>query len=247
MRRTRCGKFWPHGCSITSRTDIGWNRRAKYFATAGFWGDRGRVETKKAQYAPERSEGDFLNFRVNARAVLELGSELISSDIIAFYELIKNAFDAGSKSGADIRFRIAMRRNTYLRLRGDALTSLSTKASKAERAEQLSDLISRTTSKIDPAVGEETVSKFAAAIEGATDMEDFLVRLDACYDEHNSIEVSDAGSGMSIPEITNNFLTLGTPARKREVEQILKQGGSKAPLGEKGIGRLSAMRLGHLL
>jgi len=39
-----------------------------------------------------------LSFRVNARAVLELGSELVSSGIIAFYELIKNAFDAGSKS-----------------------------------------------------------------------------------------------------------------------------------------------------
>lgn len=188
-----------------------------------------------------------MNFRVSARAVLELGSELISSDIIAFYELIKNAFDAGSKSGADIRFRVAMRRNIYLRLRGDALTFLSAKASKAERAEQLSDLISRTKSKIDPAVGEETASKFAAAIENASDIENFVVCLDACYDKHNSIEVSDAGSGMSIPEIANNFLTLGTPARKREVEQILKRGGSKTPLGEKGIGRLSAMRLGNLL
>jgi len=36
-------------------------------------------------------------FKVNARTVLELGSELISSDIIAFYELIKNAFDAKSE------------------------------------------------------------------------------------------------------------------------------------------------------
>jgi hypothetical protein len=35
-----------------------------------------------------------LVFRVNARTVLELGSELISSDIIAFYELIKNVADA---------------------------------------------------------------------------------------------------------------------------------------------------------
>lgn len=43
--------------------------------------------------------------------MLELGSELISSDIITFYELIKNAFDAGSRTGADIRFQIAMRRN----------------------------------------------------------------------------------------------------------------------------------------
>jgi signal transduction histidine kinase len=188
-----------------------------------------------------------LNFRVNARAVLELGSELISSDIIAFYELIKNAFDAGSKGGADIRFRIAMRRNDYVRIRDDANAVSRQKASKSERAEQLADLIARAKAKINPAVGGDTASKFSTVIGTATDLEDFVRRLDTCYDEYNSIEVSDAGSGMSISEITNNFLTLGTPARKREVDRILSQGGSKTPLGEKGIGRLSAMRLGHLL
>lgn len=34
-------------------------------------------------------------FRVTARTILQLGAELISSDAVAFYELIKNAFDAG--------------------------------------------------------------------------------------------------------------------------------------------------------
>jgi hypothetical protein len=62
-----------------------------------------------------------LGFRVNARTVLELGSELISSDIIAFYELIKNAFDAGSTTGAVISFDIVLRRNAYLKLRKRAL------------------------------------------------------------------------------------------------------------------------------
>src|ERR1035441_1565840 len=36
-------------------------------------------------------------FRVAARTVLQLGAELISSDGVAFYELIKNAFDARTK------------------------------------------------------------------------------------------------------------------------------------------------------
>lgn len=56
-------------------------------------------------------------FKITARTVLELGSELISSDIIAFYELIKNGFDAGTASGVEVRFDVALRRNTYLRLR----------------------------------------------------------------------------------------------------------------------------------
>ena len=42
-------------------------------------------------------------FKIAARTILHLGAELISSDAIAFYELIKNAFDAGSK-----RVRIAV-------------------------------------------------------------------------------------------------------------------------------------------
>jgi hypothetical protein len=38
-----------------------------------------------------------MHFKITARTILQLGAELISSDAIAFYELIKNAFDAKSK------------------------------------------------------------------------------------------------------------------------------------------------------
>src|SRR3954453_5081401 len=54
-------------------------------------------------------------FRITARTVLELGSELISSDIIAFYELIKNGFDAGTNTGVEVRFDIVLSRKRYLR------------------------------------------------------------------------------------------------------------------------------------
>src|SRR5262245_2808241 len=49
-----------------------------------------------------------MSFRVMARTVLHLGAELIGSDGIAFYELIKNAFDAGSpRVDIDVVIRIA--------------------------------------------------------------------------------------------------------------------------------------------
>ena len=51
-------------------------------------------------------------FKVAARAVLELGAELISSDDIAIYELVKNAFDAGSED-VSIDFTVLMRRTDY--------------------------------------------------------------------------------------------------------------------------------------
>ena len=59
-------------------------------------------------------------FKITARTVLELGSELISSDIIAFYEMIKNGVDAGTTNGVEVRFNILLRRNAYLALRSRA-------------------------------------------------------------------------------------------------------------------------------
>lgn len=193
-----------------------------------------------------------MNFRVSARTVLELGSELISSDIIAFYELIKNAFDAGSKTGAEVRFHVVLRRNSYLRIRNDALKLIPTEDEDEDEdeeswADQRSELLERVVGKLAPVTASETVAEITNGLRKAADSSDFVSRLDRFYDDKNWIEIVDAGSGMSSTEISSNFLTLGTPARKREVEKILAAGGTKTPLGEKGIGRLSAMRLGHRL
>jgi len=43
-------------------------------------------------------EPQFYAFKAKARIISEIGDELISSDAIALYELIKNAYDAGSTS-----------------------------------------------------------------------------------------------------------------------------------------------------
>jgi hypothetical protein len=52
---------------------------------------------------------------------------------------------------------------------------------------------------------------------------------------------------MSLQDLRDNYLVIGTPSRKRAVEAAV-QTASQAPcLGEKGIGRLSAMRLGERL
>ena len=51
-------------------------------------------------------------FNVNARVLLELGGELISSDAIAIYELVKNAKDARSKEVA-IRVSIAITKSGF--------------------------------------------------------------------------------------------------------------------------------------
>lgn len=195
-------------------------------------------------------------FRVSARTVLELGSELISSDIIAFYELIKNAFDARSRSGADVYFRIALRRNEYLRIRERALgiaatvevsEGLNRKEAAAARTKHVAELVESVRSKLDLSVAPETREQVMQTLASAGDIDEFVELLDGCYENFNSIEVADTGVGMSEVEVRDNFLTLGTPARKREVDKAIETGAGKVPLGEKGIGRLSTMRLGNRL
>jgi signal transduction histidine kinase len=176
-------------------------------------------------------------FRVSARTVLELGSELISSDIIAFYELIKNGFDAGSSTGVEIQFNILLRRNTYLTLREK--TGHSTFVLEALRQEV------RTEFNVD--APKDLVKQAEEILAAAKSGPALAEKLDAIY-ALNNIVISDTGSGMSAEDLDKNFLVLGTASRKREVEAALRSGSAKTPyLGEKGIGRLSAMRLGNKL
>jgi signal transduction histidine kinase len=176
-------------------------------------------------------------FRITARTVLELGSELISSDIIAFYELIKNGFDAGTKSGVEIHFNIVLRRNQYLLARERALKS--TVFSRA--------IVEFAIDQLNPDAAAHLLDCARGKLKTATTSDQFLAALDDAYGL-NDITISDTGSGMSLSELTNNFLVIGTASRKRYVESALKRGDTKSPyLGEKGIGRLSAMRLGEKL
>ncbi|MEH6759459.1 MAG: sensor histidine kinase [Parasphingorhabdus sp.] len=67
-------------------------------------------------------------------------------------------------------------------------------------------------------------------------------------DALSTVTVSDTGSGMSLEELNSIFLVLGTKSRKKEVDLAFDSGEEQSPyLGEKGIGRLSAMRLGDRL
>jgi len=171
--------------------------------------------------------------KVSARIVLELGSELISSDIIALYELIKNGFDAGTSNGVEIRFNVILRRNAYLTL-----------MNQIERGGSSLENLRDTTRKAFNLKSPKLLSDQAAGIlESVKSASSFQKALQEIY-KLNNIVVSDSGSGMSTSDLNKNFLVLGTPSRKRVVEQALQNGSSNAPfLGEKGIGRLSAMRI----
>jgi signal transduction histidine kinase len=169
--------------------------------------------------------------------VLELGSELISSDIIAFYELIKNGFDARTKAGVDVRFDIVLSRRAYLRLRKEISSEIGVEELKIQIKSELLSTSSQAARE-----------GFAMAIDKSTSIESLSLNFERAQKRFNTITVSDSGLGMSLEDLQHNFLVIGTPSRKKEVEAALKRGDKYTPyLGEKGIGRLSAMRLGERL
>lgn len=187
-------------------------------------------------------------FKVSARTVLELGAELISSDIIAFYELIKNAFDAGSKTGAEIHFKIVLRRYSYLRLRTRIEEATAAVHAGTHRdSDALEQIRTAITQQLDHSAGADTVNGFMNDLLDVP-LAEMQSALDSAYRRWNTVTIADTGGGMSLEDLQRNYLVIGTPSRKRAINLALQAGVSKAPfLGEKGIGRLSAMRLGDRL
>ena len=170
-----------------------------------------------------------MSFSFEARTLLELGKELISTDEVALYELIKNAVDAGSpKVEIEVQSRLA---HTDYR---EAVRQLS------ETRKALSEVTAFIRGKMEEDESDEC-EECLAELNRTTNRDRYRRRLDAHYAELNWIEIRDTGEGMSFEELSDVYLRIGTRHRRRQNE------GGATKLGDKGIGRLSAMRLGDLL
>ena len=181
-------------------------------------------------------------FRMSARTMLQLGAELISSDGIAFYELIKNAFDAGSRQ-VDIYVYVRIGFDAYIRHRENVLTGAYSSTLSLDTCKQniIHDL--------DPTA--PWVNEFLGEIHSANSFQELAKLLD----EANFIEIYDSGHGMSAEDLNEIYLTIGTHHRKKQLDEqrFSRQTTGKSAtsvrtiLGEKGLGRLSVMRLGWRL
>lgn len=172
-----------------------------------------------------------MTFKVSARTVLQLGAELISSDAVAFYELIKNSFDAHSPS-VEISLVSRMPFDIVVAQRVECLKST---AHSATRLASAIDALS-TSIYADAPDGPD----FAGRLRKADD----FAKLAELLDQVNTITVADTGSGMDQETLEDVFLTIGTRSRLKE---RTGRRTNRPILGEKGIGRLSAMRLGERL
>ena len=166
-------------------------------------------------------------FKFAARTLLELGKELISTDEVALYELIKNSIDAKSEVVV-IEFNICLLHAHF----EEAIEGLQkNKPLDAIRASLKSQLL--------PDSATEIRSAFISALDAAKDRASFKKALGSAYASSNWIEVRDKGVGMSLDDLNEVYLTVGTRSKRKE---NLKGANN---LGDKGVGRLSAMRLGE--
>jgi len=161
---------------------------------------------------------------VHPSVVFKLGEDLITDDVQALTELIKNAYDADSP-GVDVRIDT----RTWTELRSgdplpddDALKVLATRAG-------LRDVVD------DP----DATPKDRSNAQQELDSLPEPIR--------GRIEVLDAGTGMSVDDIERGWLTVSA-SRKREMKARGETTpGKRTPLGDKGLGRLGAQRLGRVL
>lgn len=167
-------------------------------------------------------------FKFAARTLLELGKELISTDEVALYELIKNSIDAQSEVVV-IEFNICLLRVHY----DEAIDALQKKP-----LDVIRDSVKR---RLLQDADAATRNAFVSAIDAAKDLGAFEETLRTAYALTNWIEVRDHGVGMSLDDLNNVYLTVGTRSKRKE---NLK---GAAYLGDKGVGRLSAMRIGERL
>jgi hypothetical protein len=197
-----------------------------------------------------------VSFKVAARTILELGAELISSDAVAIYELVKNAIDARSNDGVTIEFCITLRHSDYIDAltRTDELlarqreTNETAHAKATNSAAEVAEIKKFLVECILPDAPAEQRRTLRNAIETAVTAEELRERLREAYVANNWIEFRDTGRGMSQDDLLLAYLVIGTPSRRRDVDAALATGRRDTPfLGEKGVGRLSAMRLGSRL
>ncbi|MEI7184833.1 sensor histidine kinase [Pectobacterium carotovorum] len=173
------------------------------------------------------------HFNISARTLIHLGAELITSDEIALYEIIKNAFDASSKR-VNVKFLIPINNNIIIEII-DELTKIKT-LDHDKKIEIIESLKENIREDVDSDIKNNTLDKIKKIRSLSTPRKVISV-----LESINEIEILDSGNGMSREVLESVFLCVGTPF-KLEKEHSHPD---RTLLGNKGIGRLSMMRLGN--
>lgn len=197
-------------------------------------------------------------FGFKARVLFELGAELISSDAVALYELVKNSLDANASS-VRIDVRVSLQPSSFVQLTDYARSQISIEEQGLPTEFSVATFSETVLSSLEASAHIDTRTEFEALYGQPATFNEAVDNLSQAYFATNLISVVDDGGGMSFEDLQDIYLTVGTPERlHRKKEAVAQIQGStsrlhftktdvKLPLGEKGIGRLASMRLGHCI
>lgn len=171
-------------------------------------------------------------FKIAARALRHLGAELITSEEMALNELMKNSFDAGSPR---VKIEVNYPTNFDL-LEKDIKSYIAGKISKEEvlcNTNENSKVYHHVTKPCSDFL--EKLETILSKIN-KTNLDEALENLKQQY----CIKITDTGHGMTKNALESVFMTIGVNSKLN-----IDTNEGRVLLGEKGIGRLSMMKLGN--
>lgn len=169
---------------------------------------------------------DQEHLSVHPSVVFKLGEDLITDDVQALIELVKNAYDADSPSA---------RIEVDTRVWTDAVTAAPVDPPSTGSSANVDKRPSQSEGDATPAATHDG----GVETNGTEDVQTALPGL---------IRVVDRGNGMTLQDIRRGWLTVSA-SRKRDMKARgeVTPGKKRTPLGDKGLGRLGAQRLGEVL
>lgn len=172
-----------------------------------------------------------ITFKIAARTLRHLGADLITSEEMALNELMKNSFDAGSPR---VKIEISYPLD-YLTIKNNLEKFIKHEISKTELLIKLNEKSKAYHHESKPCTEFLTWLEENLSNINETNHKDFLSKIKEYY----FIKVTDSGHGMTKEELENVFMTIGIGTKLN-----ITKNGERTLLGEKGIGRLSMMKLG---
>lgn len=165
-----------------------------------------------------------LHLTVHPSVVFKLGADLITDDVQALLELVKNSYDADSP---DVLVEVE--------------TAVRTDPATGAEVDQLKPE-SESGGGVAPFSSLRGYNELfsPAGTSGGADSPPPPPVL-------GRISVTDRGTGMDAETIKRGWLTVSASEKRRMKAEGLKTARGRTPLGDKGLGRLGAQRLGEIL